>query len=121
MAEIYTANVCRVHSSLNSNNLGRTASDYVKCEHSDCVHLSQSRAFRHTLPFYRVYFLPRLIYRVHNLLTAYPQTAFLQRSRIFMCCNTSEKYGTFDRKHRVIRAYLETIQITLIATPVISI
>ena len=37
-------------------------------------------AFKHTLPFYRVYFLPLLIYRVYNLLTAYPQTAFLQRS-----------------------------------------
>ena len=37
-------------------------------------------AFRHTLPFYRVYFLPLLIYRVYNLLTAYPQNAFLQRS-----------------------------------------
>ena len=37
-------------------------------------------AFSHRLPFYRVYFLPLLIYRVYNLLTAYPQTAFLQRS-----------------------------------------
>ena len=39
-------------------------------------------AFRHTLPFYRVYFLPPLIYRGYNLLTAYPQTAFLQCSHL---------------------------------------
>ena len=40
-------------------------------------------AFKHTLPFYRGYFLPLLIYRVYNLLTAYPQTAFLQRSPLY--------------------------------------
>ena len=38
-------------------------------------------AFRHRRPFNRVYYLPRLIYRVYNVLTAYPQTPFLQRSR----------------------------------------
>ena len=34
-------------------------------------------ASRHRLPFYRVYYLPLLFYRVYNLLTAYPQTAYL--------------------------------------------
>ena len=34
-------------------------------------------AFRHRRPFNRVYYLPRLIYRVYNILTAYPQTAYL--------------------------------------------
>ena len=36
-----------------------------------------------------MYYLPLLIYRVHNLLTAYPQTAFLQRKR-----NPRPTYGS---------------------------
>ena len=40
-------------------------------------------AFSHRLPFYRVYFLPLLFYRVYNLLTAYPQTAYLVHNRNF--------------------------------------
>ena len=44
------------------------------------IPVEHSAAFWHTLPFYRVYFLPPLFYRVYNLLTAYPQTAFSQRS-----------------------------------------
>ena len=31
-----------------------------------------------------MYYLPLLIYRVYNLLTAYTQTAFLQRSQYFL-------------------------------------
>ena len=41
-----------------------------------------STAFRHRRPFNRVYYLPRLIYRVYNILTAYPQTAYLVHNRV---------------------------------------
>ena len=40
-------------------------------------------AFGHRLPFYRVYYLPLLFYRVYNLLTAYPQTAYLVHNLYF--------------------------------------
>ena len=51
----------------------------VKTSFDWCTYFYRT-AFEHRLPFYRMYYLPLLFYRVYNLLTAYPQTAFLQRS-----------------------------------------
>ena len=43
-----------------------------------------------------MYYLPRLIYRVYNVLTAYPQTPFLQRSRILATKTTQFKHGHYE-------------------------
>lgn len=60
---------------------GREAFDGVE-PLPECTYYYRT-AFGHRLSFYRVLYLPLLFYRVYNLLTAYPQTAYLVHNHFF--------------------------------------
>ena len=61
-------------------------------------------AFRHRRPFNRVYYLPQLIYRVYNILTAYPQTAYLVHNHNYVLSmkDDFDKLGGKDTQKLVV-------------------